>query len=369
MKAVSELEEILNGFSKCYKSYVNCLAKMLLGLCIVKTVNLNEIAGVMEGKAKQESHYRRLQRFFQYVRFDYDLLAQWIMKLFFSSGKPCYLTLDRTNWEWGEKGINILVLAIVYKGIAIPIFCTVLNHKGCTSVAQKRALVSRFIKVFGKGNIAGLLADREFASKEFFRYLVWKEIPFFIRIKGGTLVENGRGKKVKASKLFSGLKAGEKWSIGKRIVFNRELSITGAKSPKEGELMIVVSSVETEEAIEKYLQRWKIETLFGCLKGKGFRFEDTHMTDRKKIKKMVGILAVAFCWCYKIGEWRNAEREPIKLKKHGRLAVSIFRYGADFLRKKIMKATSSFFKICLKIGLHFYELGKGASSLAYGAVL
>ena len=30
------------------------------------------------------------------------------------------LTLDRTHWRWGKKNINILVLAVEYKGIAIP---------------------------------------------------------------------------------------------------------------------------------------------------------------------------------------------------------------------------------------------------------
>ncbi|HAT8797519.1 TPA: IS4 family transposase, partial [Legionella pneumophila] len=31
---------------------------------------------------------------------------------------------DRTNWRWGKKDINILMLSVVYKGIAIPLFWT-----------------------------------------------------------------------------------------------------------------------------------------------------------------------------------------------------------------------------------------------------
>ncbi len=30
----------------------------------------------------------------------------------------------------------------------------------------------------------------------------------------------------------------------------------------------------------------KFETLFGCLKGRGFHFEDTHITDLARIKKV-----------------------------------------------------------------------------------
>ena len=40
------------------------------------------------------------------------------------------LTLDRTNWKWGKRDINILMLAIVYRGIAIPIVWTLLNEPG-----------------------------------------------------------------------------------------------------------------------------------------------------------------------------------------------------------------------------------------------
>ncbi|EXW59539.1 hypothetical protein J878_4174 [Acinetobacter baumannii 44467_5] len=40
------------------------------------------------------------------------------------------LTLDRTNWKWGKRNINILMLAIVYRGIAIPILWTLLNKRG-----------------------------------------------------------------------------------------------------------------------------------------------------------------------------------------------------------------------------------------------
>ena len=39
-------------------------------------------------------------------------------------------------------------------------------------------------------------------------------------------------------------------------------------------------------------------------------------------------LAIAFYWAYKTGEWRNEQKE-IKIKKHGRKAISYFRYGLD----------------------------------------
>lgn len=70
--------------------------------------------------------------------------------------------------------------------------------------------------------------------------------------------------------------------------------------------------------------------LFSCLKGRGFNFEDTHIIDRSRIKKLIVLLAVAFCWAHKTGEWRH-EHRPIKIKRHGRPEISLFRYGLDYL--------------------------------------
>ncbi len=42
-------------------------------------------------------------------------------------------------------------------------------------------------------------------------------------------------------------------------------------------------------------------------------------------------MASAYEWAVKTGEWLH-QHQPIKVKKHGRLAKSIFRYGLDYLR-------------------------------------
>ncbi len=41
-----------------------------------------------------------------------------------------------------------------------------------------------------------------------------------------------------------------------------------------------------------YRRRWEIETMFGCLKTRGFRMEDTHITDPDKSEKGVFVFYV-----------------------------------------------------------------------------
>ena len=42
-------------------------------------------------------------------------------------------------------------------------------------------------------------------------------------------------------------------------------------------------------------------------------------------------MSLALCWAVKTGEWL-ANHRPLKIKKHGRLSKSVFRYGLDYLR-------------------------------------
>jgi hypothetical protein len=42
---------------------------------------------------------------------------------------------------------------------------------------------------------------------------------------------------------------------------------------------------------------------------------------------------IAFVWCYKIGDFLDENIQKIKIKKHGRRAISVFKYGLDYLSK------------------------------------
>lgn len=151
-----------------------------------------------------------------------------------------------------------------------------------------------------------------------------------MRIKDNFKITNSRGIPVSARSLFRDLKPGEyKILKGLRKVNGQPVYVVGMLLPG-GEYLILATDKEPEKALEEYKKRWGIETLFQCLKGRGFNFEDTHMTFPKRIDKLIALLAVAFTWCHVTGEWL-ASQTPITIKKHGRKAVSLFRLGLDHI--------------------------------------
>lgn len=324
MEHISELTESLNGYFGWNKARMTCFVKMLLALIITRATNLNKLACAFASNAQQSSRYRRLQRFFSNFTIDYDMIAGFIFRIFFVSDGKWYLAIDRTNWQWGKADINILTLAIIFKGTAIPIYWELLDKKGNSDTLERIALIRKFVDRFGAKCIAGILADREFIGGDWFKWLLNNKIPFYIRIRNNTVATNSQGLEVDIDALFYGLTPREQRIIqGKRKLMGCELYLAGLRL-SDGDLLIVATSESPEYAVITYGFRWEIETLFGCLKGRGFNFEDTHVTDIDRIKKIFVLLAIAFCWAHKTGEWQHAIK-PIKIKKHGRPAVSLFR--------------------------------------------
>ncbi len=332
MKHISELQETLSDFFDWHKSRLNCLVQILQALFAVRTVNLTQIAAAFKTSVKEESSYRRVCRFFTGFSFDISSIVLLVLRLF-PLGDKYTLILDRTNWKWGKSPINILVLSVAYLGISIPIFWAVLDLEGSSCLEDRVAILKRAIQQLGAEKIEVLLADREFIGTEWFEFLIVNKIPFIIRIKQNSHLKTKEGLTIQAGMLrnYLGRKKVVNYPI---ILWGHSLYVSVERRRGAKEQMIVVSNIEFENPLMLYRRRWEIETLFGCLKSRGFRMEDTHMIDADKIEKLLFVLVIGFCWAYRTGDI-NAREGPIEVKAHGRKARSLFRDGLNRIRRAI----------------------------------
>ena len=326
------LTDILNRHLDLNLARVKCLSALILALFKVKTVNLTELATAFPGHAQSESHYRRLQRFFQHVELQPACIAQLVVS--FLPYTTYTLALDRTNWMLGCFSINFLVLSVVHQGTAFPIFWTFLPKKGSSNTKERIALLNRFVTTFGAHKIDCLLADREFIGETWFAYLKAHHIRFRIRIKRDMNVSRRHGNVSPALNFFRSLPVSTYCTLHEaRQVCGHQLWVTGMRLPS-GDYLIIVSDDYSDHVLEEYKKRWKIEVLFEALKSRGFNFEDTHLKDEKRLQTLFSVLTIAFCWAYHVGAWRH-EVKPIRIKKHQRPAKSIFRYGFDWIRQAL----------------------------------
>lgn len=330
MNSVSSLAQQFKPFFKWTKPRLDLFAMLVLAIIKQRTVNWTQLINTFPTTVKKASCYRRVQRFFQNVPFDQDAIALLIAHLF-APDEPWTLSMDRTNWMFGSFKVNILYLAINYKGMSIPLLWVLLDKKGCSNTGERIELMDRFLKIFPKQKIKRLLADREFKGKDWLKYLIKKNWPFCLRVANNTLVPNKhKNRQLPVRRIFS-LAVGEKMALQKpRKVWGQMVCLAAARAGDE--LMVVICNAQPSTAIEDYLNRWQIETMFQALKSRGFNLESTCLKDREKLSKLLAVLALAFCWSYKTGEYVN-EETPIKVKAHGRKAETLFRAGLDFLQR------------------------------------
>ena len=330
MNPINSLTKQFKPYLHWHKSHLDALSILIVAIIKRRTVNWAELATTFPGVAATPSCYRRIQRFFKDVAFEEETIAQLIAHLFAPEG-AWMLSMDRTNWMFGKFKINILYLAINYKGMAIPILWILLPKKGCSNTQERIDLLERFQKIFPEQPVRRLLVDREFRGIRWLKYLRSHHWPFCIRIPVNTLVPNKhQNRELPVRRLFS-LGIGETMAMKKpRKVWGQIVYLAASRKGKE--LMVVICDANPSAAIADYLQRWQIETMFQALKGRGFNMEETHLKDRDKLSKLLAVLALAFCWSYKTGEYVN-EEHPITIKTRGRKAQSLFRVGLDHLQR------------------------------------
>jgi hypothetical protein len=324
----------------------------ICALCKVQTVCFEKLATAFDTDAKVDSSLRRIQRFIAEYMLDTELIARFVLSIL--PHKPPYrLTMDRTNWKFGETDINILVLAIVYQGVAFPILYKMMPKFGNSSTRERIELMENFIRLFGVDCIDCLLADREFIGDQWLAYLNQRHIRYHIRIRENFWVVIPRnGHRIKASWLFNRLMINQFCFHSDIVYVNGQLCYLSASriKNKEGkpELQIIVSFNKPEESQALYKERWQIESAFKALKTSGYNIEYTHLTDLNRINKLLTLIIFAFTWAYITGVYLDTI-QPIKIKKHGRRAKSIFKYGLTYLAKALFTNDLDMLEKCFKI--------------------
>lgn len=312
---------------------IRLMAFVLHALCVVQTVSLHKLASAMPTAVERDSNLRRIQRFIAHYALSLDLVARMIFSLL-PVKEGVVLSMDRTNWKFGDFNINILMIGITYKGIAFPLMFSLLDKRGNSSWKERKAVMERFIRLFGCDCIDCLVADREFIGKEWIGWLNENRIRYYIRIRQNFwVVKPSSGERIRAWWLFNSLKTGQEKFYYKLFLHKGQYVYLAGSRIKNSkgvpELQILICFNQPEDGISTYRRRWEIETAFRALKSSGFNIEDTHLRDRERIARLLALVCIALVWAYLVGEHKDLNVKPIRILKHGRRAKSLVKYGLE----------------------------------------
>ena len=239
------------------------------------------------------------------------------------------------------------MVSLYYKNVAFPLMFKMLDKRGNSSCEERIELIRKYIDYFGLESIDCILADREFIGEKWIGFLNAQGIRYHIRIRNNFKVFlPATNKEVKVSWLFNSLKINEVCHFHKIVNLNGELvylSATKTVTREKGiELLILVSYNRPEESLEYYRIRWQIETLFKSLKTSGFNIEDTHVTILERLDRLLLLVMIAFTWSYLIGDHLDTKYKKITIKIHGRRAISVIKYGLDYLSRFLFSSINKY---------------------------
>jgi hypothetical protein len=300
-------------------------ARALVALLTARKISLHHVTHLMPGEQNPEANRMQMRRCLDHATLTQQTWTRAIAALL--PQDKWILALDRTEWERGQTTTNLLVLAVVTHGCAVPLMWTVMPDPGASDTAEREELLARFVGRFGKERARFLTADREFLGFDWIAWLQKEQIPFRIRIKAGEYLLHEDGREQKAREWFAQRACRCKpqpmdlWGLSVYV---------GGKHLHDKEYLIVISN-EAGDLLADYRLRWKIETLFQALKGRGFDLESCRLSQTRRLCGWFGFLSLGLCWCLKVGRCLD-EMDPLPLKKHGRRAVSVFVRGLRLLQ-------------------------------------
>lgn len=243
--------------------------------------------------------------------------------------------MDGTEWKIGSFKLHVLVLAAQVKGVAIPVYFKVYQHKGVLSEHERINFIRKAFVIIDLEDKL-LIADREFIGKEWFGSLVNFGLNFVIRLRKGMYASQIKDYDKLEKKA---LKKGYCQAIFSINEQSFRIEMWRSDNKDEPIIYLITNILAKKRVGKQYVKRWKIEYCFKHLKTNGFNLEDMSLTDLKKIRLMISLVIVAYILAVREGmiEEKKQKVRVIKYKNGDRLpAVSVFRNGLQLISNQIV---------------------------------
>ncbi len=341
-------------FKLYFPGFRSCVIKnfLLMVYAIIegRSCSLYKCAELIPGEAVFESSYKRLLRFVRMRHAEqFCLGVGYLIMALFPREEAFYAVIDRTNWKLGVRPINVLFVGILlWDRLYVPLLWEPLESHGNSTQQQRMALLERFCTLWQSPRQLVLLADREFIGRQWIQWLRKRHIGLVIRLR-----ENDYLDEVADSlRILEGLVPQRiRRCVRKHGYFVAKVTLAGCDLyyvalPDTKHKYKVASFLshrgDAQWVQQAYRRRWYIEVFFKQVKRDGFNLEDLGVTQIDRVRVMVAAVSFAYALALREGFIEQAKR-PIPLKRNRKTgqtwsAVSLFRYGYRWLRRKMRTA-------------------------------
>jgi len=320
-----------------HKSRQEFLVDLINGIIKSRSVVFSEIADKIDKDIKTSSIERRIQDFFQKVDFDYSHLGTFLLS--FVHHDKLELSIDRTEWDFGQVQVNILCVVVSIGKMAVPLYFEMLdNNSGNSNWKDRISLLKSLIKIIGKDRISMVLMDREFIGQKWLSWLKNIGLDFCVRVPKHHSIVLEDGTRTTADEILS---RGSCFCKSNTIVDGVSVNLS-VSYDKNGDLLYLIGTKPAAKLKRWYRKRWTIEVFFQALKGRGFNLEKSSLNQLEKYRKLFAVVSMAYTICWAVGI-EDGRKNPVKRKVHGYPQYSVFRRGLNLIREFLKRKIETIF--------------------------
>jgi Transposase DDE domain len=327
----TKLETILKQSFHLQAQRISAIRMFTSAAIKTRSVDFKQLSLAMNPEVNDESNVKRLQRLVDEVKLEAADKRHFVLM----GRSKVRVSLDRTEWDFGSVTNNLLTAGVETNGLAVPVHTKDLGKCGSSNDDERVQAVDAILEIIPVECIEVLTADREFLSFRFLAHLLAKGILFSARLKSDAIIEHD-GQRKSAAEWFQ---AYQRKTLRNAVVYGGIVNVRGRRLKKKSgkqDYLIVVTNLEPDVGFELYKTRWKIETLFGALKSRGFNLEETRVTQSHRLENLLLLLGIAILWALRVGLWVSSLRRD-RVGSDGTRFYSLFRVGLDSLRRLLLR--------------------------------
>ena len=313
--------------------HVNTLAALICGIVGSSHTQTPKIADYApDGMAHRESLIKRFRRWCanEAITLDAYFLPVAEALLANLAQQPLVLIMDGSTVG---RGCSALLLSVVYHGRALPLAWTVVyGAKGHFPAAAHLALLAQVHALVPAGATVTFLGDGEFDGTQLQATLTGYGWAYVCRT-AQNMVLVSEGELLHFGDLALG--RGEVLGLPDTQVtlehYGPLLAIAWWAA-EHAEPLYLVSNLElVEEACYWYRHRFHIETFFSDQKSRGFQLHKSHLSDPKRLARLLIAACLAYLWIVYLGVLAKREGWLAVIHRQDRCDLSLFQLGLSLL--------------------------------------
>lgn len=313
--------------------HLNTMAGMITGIVQSKRCHFEAMARKAPDHSKPDSRAKRFTRFVQNDKVDVaTFFLPFILILLegLAASGPLVLAMDGS--ETGRNCLTLMV-SVIYRKRAIPIaWLVVRGKKGHLSQERHIALLDQVKEMIPAGSDVIFLGDGEFDGNDLQAEIDRVGWVYACRTAKNRLICDDGDWFVLDDILLQPGDCVAMPDVGvTQANYGPVLVIAWWHQDCKEPIYLVTNMDCVEEACYWYSKRFRIETFFSDQKSRGFHLHKSHISDPKRLSRLLIAACLAYIWIIYLGVLAVRDHWVAIIHRPDRCDLSLFQLGLRLL--------------------------------------